>query len=199
MLDAGQLEGVRMLTNHDMDSASPFACLLIGQPTLRRRLKLGQLAEALQVAKVQAVRVPRDCTDGFAGAHWARPETYLDASARLAMSVFAALPDQVVSKGIARLRADLQNGAWQKTGDAARTQYVNLTVGRAKQLIPHIVAEVMKPFTSAAVANAAAKNEKEGVASKRVDIEGGAGATSKVRQLTKKDVSGMTDEQILDM
>jgi type II secretory pathway predicted ATPase ExeA len=44
MLDTGQLEGVRMLTNHDMDSASPFACLLIGQPTLRRRLKLGQLA-----------------------------------------------------------------------------------------------------------------------------------------------------------
>ena len=44
MLDAAQLEGVRMLTNHDMDSASPFACLLIGQPTLRRRLKLGQLA-----------------------------------------------------------------------------------------------------------------------------------------------------------
>ena len=44
MLDAAQLEGVRMLTNHDMDSASPFAALLIGQPTLRRRLKLGQLA-----------------------------------------------------------------------------------------------------------------------------------------------------------
>jgi type II secretory pathway predicted ATPase ExeA len=44
MLDTSQLEGIRMLTNHDMDSASPFACLLIGQPTLRRRLKLGQLA-----------------------------------------------------------------------------------------------------------------------------------------------------------
>ena len=44
LLDAAQLEGIRMLTNHDMDSASPFACLLIGQPTLRRRLKLGQLA-----------------------------------------------------------------------------------------------------------------------------------------------------------
>ena len=44
LLDAAQLEGVRMLTNHDMDSASPFACLLIGQPPLRRRLKLGQLA-----------------------------------------------------------------------------------------------------------------------------------------------------------
>ena len=44
LLDAAQLEGIRMLTNHDMDSASPFAALLIGQPTLRRRLKLGQLA-----------------------------------------------------------------------------------------------------------------------------------------------------------
>jgi type II secretory pathway predicted ATPase ExeA len=39
-----QLEAVRMLTNHDLDSASPMACLLIGQPTLRRRIKLGILA-----------------------------------------------------------------------------------------------------------------------------------------------------------
>jgi type II secretory pathway predicted ATPase ExeA len=44
LLDHDQLEGVRMLTNHDMDSRSPFACLLIGQPTLRRRIKLGVLA-----------------------------------------------------------------------------------------------------------------------------------------------------------
>ena len=33
-----------MLTNHDMDSTSPFACLLVGQPTLRRRIKMGALA-----------------------------------------------------------------------------------------------------------------------------------------------------------
>jgi len=33
-----------MLTNHDLDSASPLACLLIGQPTLRRMIKLGILA-----------------------------------------------------------------------------------------------------------------------------------------------------------
>ena len=33
-----------MLTNHDMDVRSPFACLLLGQPTLRRRLKLGTIA-----------------------------------------------------------------------------------------------------------------------------------------------------------
>ena len=33
-----------MLTNHDLDSQSPFACLLVGQPTLRRKIKLGVLA-----------------------------------------------------------------------------------------------------------------------------------------------------------
>jgi type II secretory pathway predicted ATPase ExeA len=44
LLEHAQLESIRMLTNHDMDSASPFACLLVGQPTLRRRMKLGALA-----------------------------------------------------------------------------------------------------------------------------------------------------------
>lgn len=44
LLDHVQLEGIRMLTNHDMDSRSPFAALLIGQPTLRRKIKLGVLA-----------------------------------------------------------------------------------------------------------------------------------------------------------
>jgi type II secretory pathway predicted ATPase ExeA len=44
LLDHAQLEAIRLLTNHDMDSSSPFACLLVGQPTLRRRMKLGVLA-----------------------------------------------------------------------------------------------------------------------------------------------------------
>ncbi|MFK0297527.1 ExeA family protein [Streptomyces sp. NPDC090442] len=44
LLDHKQLEAVRMLTNHDMDSTSPLACLLVGQPTLRRNIKLGMLA-----------------------------------------------------------------------------------------------------------------------------------------------------------
>ena len=44
LLDHAQLEAIRLLTNHEMDSSSPFACLLVGQPTLRRRMKLGVLA-----------------------------------------------------------------------------------------------------------------------------------------------------------
>lgn len=44
LLDNAQMEAVRMLTNHDMDSGAPFAALLVGQPTLRQRLRLGVLA-----------------------------------------------------------------------------------------------------------------------------------------------------------
>jgi type II secretory pathway predicted ATPase ExeA len=44
LLDHAQLESVRMLTNHDMDSKTPFATILLGQPTLRRMIKLGVLA-----------------------------------------------------------------------------------------------------------------------------------------------------------
>jgi type II secretory pathway predicted ATPase ExeA len=44
LLTGEQLEEIRMLTNHDLEAHSPFACLLLGQPTLRRRLKVGTLA-----------------------------------------------------------------------------------------------------------------------------------------------------------
>ena len=44
LLTSDQLEELRLLTNADMDSHSPFACLLIGQPTLRRLIKLGMFA-----------------------------------------------------------------------------------------------------------------------------------------------------------
>ena len=44
MLEPAQLEAIRMLTNHDLDAGCPLACPLIGQPTLRRRIKLGILA-----------------------------------------------------------------------------------------------------------------------------------------------------------
>ena len=43
LLDADQLEELRLLTGSEMDSRS-FACLLVGQPTLRRRIKLGAFA-----------------------------------------------------------------------------------------------------------------------------------------------------------
>lgn len=44
LLGVDQLEELRLLTNAELDSHSPFAALLVGQPTLRRRIKLGTFA-----------------------------------------------------------------------------------------------------------------------------------------------------------
>ena len=44
LLDAESLEGLRCLQNADMDQTAPFTLLLLGQPTLRRRLRLGAFA-----------------------------------------------------------------------------------------------------------------------------------------------------------
>jgi type II secretory pathway predicted ATPase ExeA len=44
LLGHGQLESIRMLTSHDMDSSTPFATILVGQPTLRHSVKPGVLA-----------------------------------------------------------------------------------------------------------------------------------------------------------
>jgi len=44
LLSGEQLEELRLLTNAEMDSHSPFAGLLLGQPTLRRRLRFGSFA-----------------------------------------------------------------------------------------------------------------------------------------------------------
>ncbi len=44
LLDADTLEGLRCLSNAEMDSVAPFALILLGQPTLRRRLRLGAFA-----------------------------------------------------------------------------------------------------------------------------------------------------------
>jgi type II secretory pathway predicted ATPase ExeA len=44
LLDHNALDLVRMLTNADMDSTSPLACVLIGQPTLKGKMKLATLS-----------------------------------------------------------------------------------------------------------------------------------------------------------
>ncbi|MFD5763328.1 ExeA family protein [Streptomyces sp. NPDC127044] len=44
LLDHGELDAIRMLTNYDMDSTMPFTVVLIGQPTLHKRMKHGVLA-----------------------------------------------------------------------------------------------------------------------------------------------------------
>ena len=44
LLGHDALEGIRLLTNHELDTESPFATVLLGQPTLATKMQLGTLA-----------------------------------------------------------------------------------------------------------------------------------------------------------
>jgi SAM-dependent methyltransferase len=72
-----------------------------------------ELRTALGSARMTPVPIPHDCTDGFYGAFWRRPEAYLDTDVRAGVSVFAQLPSGVVNRAIDALRTDLKNGRWQ--------------------------------------------------------------------------------------
>ncbi len=63
LLANDQLEQLRLLTNTDMDARSPLALILLGQPTLRRRLKLGHFAALDQRITLRAHLAGLDLAD----------------------------------------------------------------------------------------------------------------------------------------
>lgn len=83
---------------------------------------LDELRGALGAVSVFDVPVPRDCTDGFLGAYWCRPEAYLDAGVRSAISSFAKLAPAELEDGLARLAGDLRTGAWERRHGSLRTR-----------------------------------------------------------------------------
>lgn len=72
--------------------------------------RLDALAEILGPIESRVLPIPADCSDGFLGAYWRRPERYLDAGARQAISTFARVADP--EPALRQLRADLASGAW---------------------------------------------------------------------------------------
>jgi SAM-dependent methyltransferase len=64
--------------------------------------------------RIETVLVPRDCTDGFGEAYWARPEAYLDPAVRAGMSACSLLTPDEVADGVRRLSADLASGRWDE-------------------------------------------------------------------------------------
>lgn len=63
---------------------------------------------------IRVVPVPGDCTDGFLGAYWRRPEAYLSPAVRAAMSGIALLDQGVVTTASNRLATDLASGRWHE-------------------------------------------------------------------------------------
>lgn len=60
LLSPEQLEELRLLTNAEMDSRNPCALLLLGQPTLSRRLKMGVFAALDQRISIRYPLAPMD-------------------------------------------------------------------------------------------------------------------------------------------
>ena len=67
------------------------------------------LERAIGPVHMVPVPIPHDCADSVVGAFWRRPDAYLDAGTRSAMSSFARIDAE---PGLARLRADLVSGRW---------------------------------------------------------------------------------------
>ena len=68
-MDAESLEGVRCLSNMGMDQTAPFCLLLLGQPTLRHRLRRGaftaldqRIAVRYAIAGLDAKETPAMCS-----------------------------------------------------------------------------------------------------------------------------------------
>ena len=76
---------------------------------------LGEIENVIGPTESSVVPIPADCSDGFLGAYWRRPEEYLDVRARAAISAFSKFDS---AAGLARLQRDLEDGSWFKRNAA---------------------------------------------------------------------------------
>jgi len=71
--------------------------------------------------RIDTLRTPIDCQDGFVDAFWARPDAFLDPQVRAAQSVWGCLDPGVEEEVIAHLEADLESGVWEAAHGHLRT------------------------------------------------------------------------------
>jgi SAM-dependent methyltransferase len=74
-------------------------------------MDIDEIAAHLGGARIEPVPIPHDCSDGFLGAYWRRPEAYLDPGVRANISVFSAVDAR---EAVERLERDLRSGAWHE-------------------------------------------------------------------------------------
>ena len=80
----------------------------------RRCPPVADVVRHLGHCRVDHIAIPHDCADGFLAAYWRRPEAYLDPRVRAGISGFAFLDDNVLTRGVAHLKADLESGTWEE-------------------------------------------------------------------------------------
>lgn len=133
LLNHPQLEAIRMLTNHDMDSRSTFACLLTGQPTLRRRIKVGELAALDQriAVRYHMTGMALEETAGYLRHHLqlaGRTDTlFSDDAITLIHQASRGYPRQVNNLAIAALLAAFTEGKAIVDESSTRTAVTEVT------------------------------------------------------------------------
>ncbi len=80
------------------------------------------LAQGSADVRVDVVPVPRDCTDGFGEAFYARPEAFLRPEVRAATSGLVLTDSAAVQRGLDRLEDDVASGAWDRAYGHLREQ-----------------------------------------------------------------------------
>ncbi|MGH8919708.1 MAG: ExeA family protein [Actinomycetes bacterium] len=129
LLDGGQLEAIRMMTNHGMDYQSPVTIVLIGQPTLRRRLRVGDMAALDQRVQLR-YHIPAPAlapaeADGYIRAHLThagRSDTlFSDDAVRLIHSHARGMPRAINRLAITALLAAYTSGKSIADESSART------------------------------------------------------------------------------
>jgi len=72
--------------------------------------------------RVERIRTPGDCVDGFFEAFWRRPEALLDPAVRSAQSMWRLLDAGVEQRIVRRLAGALESGAWDAEHGHLRDQ-----------------------------------------------------------------------------
>jgi Methyltransferase domain len=73
-----------------------------------------EIAASLPPTRTVDLPLPPDLADGVLGSFWRRPEAYLDPVVRANTSPLALADPAHVAAGVARLRAELDDGTWQR-------------------------------------------------------------------------------------
>ena len=78
---------------------------------------------------VEAVPIPRECTDGFFIALWDRPELHLDPEVRRGSTIWHEMEPEQIARGLAALGADLESGRWDQRHGHLREDTEELDLG----------------------------------------------------------------------
>jgi SAM-dependent methyltransferase len=73
---------------------------------------IARFKEAFGSIESVAVPIPADCRDGFLGAYWKRPRSYLDPLVRESISTFSKVGN--IESQLARLEKDIESGVWER-------------------------------------------------------------------------------------